>query len=105
MEAPIVVIESPYSGGHAKNVEYAQACMLDSIHRGEAPFASHLLYTQVLLDEKEYDRNLGIYLGLQFHGVADLVAFYTDFGYSRGMQNAWTFAKTLGVPVEERKLK
>ena len=40
-----VIIESPYTGDVERNLEYARRCMRDSIKRGEAPFASHLLYT------------------------------------------------------------
>ena len=61
----LVVIESPYAGQIARNVEYARACMADSLRRGEAPIASHLLYTQpgILRDEVEGERELGINAG------------------------------------------
>ena len=38
-----VIIESPYAGEIDKNTAYARRCMRDSLDRGEAPFASHLL--------------------------------------------------------------
>lgn len=41
-----VVVESPFAGDIQKNIEYARKCMADCLKRGEAPFASHLLYTQ-----------------------------------------------------------
>ena len=41
-----VIIESPYAGDVERNVRYARAAMADCLKRGEAPFASHLLYTQ-----------------------------------------------------------
>ncbi len=47
MEA--VILESPYGGTPEeveRNVKYARACLRDCLLRGEAPFASHLLYTQ-----------------------------------------------------------
>src|SRR5690606_24498929 len=47
---PLVIIESPYSGDVERNTEYARSCLLDSLRRGEAPIASHLLHTQVLED-------------------------------------------------------
>ena len=40
-----VIVESPYAGDVAANVEYARAAVADCLRRGEAPFASHLLYT------------------------------------------------------------
>lgn len=42
----LVLLESPYAGNVELNVTYARACMRDCLKRGEAPFASHLLYTQ-----------------------------------------------------------
>lgn len=42
----IVVLESPYAGDIERNTNYARDCMRDSILRGEAPIASHLIYTQ-----------------------------------------------------------
>lgn len=91
---PIVIIESPYAGKTeaeiARNVEYARACMRDSLQRGECPYASHLLYTQpgVLRDEVPADRELGITAGFEFKRVADIIAVYTDLGISPGMMRA-----------------
>jgi len=33
-----VIVESPYAGDVARNVEYARACVRDSLQRGEAPY-------------------------------------------------------------------
>lgn len=41
-----VILESPFAGHVESNIEYARACIRDSLLRGEAPLASHLLYTQ-----------------------------------------------------------
>jgi hypothetical protein len=41
-----VLLESPYAGDVDGNLHYARAAMRDCLHLGEAPFASHLLYTQ-----------------------------------------------------------
>jgi hypothetical protein len=61
-----VLIESPYAGDVERNEKYARACMRDCFERGEAPFASHLLYTQpgVLDDTLHHERALGIDAGL-----------------------------------------
>ena len=85
---PIVVIESPYAGDVTANVAYAQRAMLDALHKGLAPFVSHLLYTQVLDDLLPQEREHGISAGLAFHHVADIVLFYEDRGWSRGMLSA-----------------
>ncbi len=42
----LVILESPYAGHVDANVAYARMAMHDSLLRGEAPIASHLLYTQ-----------------------------------------------------------
>jgi hypothetical protein len=54
----LVVVESPYAGNIERNLRYLRACMADCLRRGEAPFASHGLYTQpgVLRDELPKDR-------------------------------------------------
>jgi hypothetical protein len=41
-----VVIESPYAGDVGLNLLYLRACLADSLSRGEAPYASHAIYTQ-----------------------------------------------------------
>ena len=40
-----MILESPYAGRVEENVAYARAAVRDSLLRGEAPIASHLLYT------------------------------------------------------------
>ena len=101
-----VVIESPYAGDIQRNLAYAKLAMADSIYRGEAPYASHLLYTQILHDEDPEERKLGIDMGRAWIEAADLVAFYVDFGFSPGMTSCLVKLKnrTLRVPHEVRKI-
>lgn len=99
-----VIIESPYAGETARNVAYAQAAMYDCLRRGEAPFASHLLYTQVLNDLIPSDRALGIAAGLAWAAAADAVIIYTDLGVTDGMEQALTEARAAGRVVEYRHL-
>lgn len=86
-----VILESPYRGfdrdDRLDNIDYARTCLRDSINRGEAPIASHLLYTQqgVLDDNNPNERNLGIECGLAWLPVSSLSVFYTDRGWSSGM--------------------
>lgn len=106
-----VIIESPYSGTTPeeiqRNVDYARACMRDSILRGEAPFASHLLYTQpgILDDANPQERRLGIVLGFLWGKCADLVAVYADHGVSGGMLKGIAEARLRECPIEWRNLK
>lgn len=85
-----VVIESPYRGDNPeeqdRNRDYAIACMQHSISLGEAPFASHLLYTQFLNETNPAERMLGIEIGLKWGESSDKVAVYQDLGISEGMR-------------------
>ena len=101
-----VIIESPYAGDIERNVNYARLCLKDSLSRGEAPIASHLLYTQegVLDDTIPAERSLGINAGLAWIEVADKHVFYTDYGMSNGMRYAWDYAVEQSIVVEERKI-
>lgn len=102
----LVIIESPYANDVENNVTYARACLRDSLLRGEAPIASHLLYAQpgVLDDNEMWERDRGILAGLAWHRAADLAAFYTDRGWSVGMAAAKLFYTDNGFPFEERSL-
>ena len=99
-----VIVESPYAGSVARNVEYARRCMRDSLDRGEAPILSHLLYTQVLDDGITADRKKGIEAGLAWSEVAHLAAVYTDHGTSLGMEKAIKVHRANGTPIAYRKL-
>ncbi|MCO7729085.1 hypothetical protein NJB93_21305 [Brucella intermedia] len=101
---PLVIIESPYAGP-LDNIWYAQACLLDSLRRGEAPIASHLLHTQVLDDLRPDERELGIEAGLAWYRVAEKCVVYEDRGTSGGMITGIRRARQFGVPVEFRRLE
>lgn len=106
----LVVVESPF--GHEnpvevqKNIDYARACLADCLERGEAPYASHLLYTQpgILRDEIPEERERGIRAGLAWGDRAHLRAVYVDRGISKGMQLGIDRAVVLGQGIEYRRL-
>ena len=100
----LVIIESPYMGNVKSNVAYARKCMSDSLLRGESPFASHLLYTQVLDDTKEIERLTGMSRAFNWYRHADLMAVYTDKGISTGMQKGMEVAEQLKIKIEYRIL-
>jgi len=102
----LVVLESPFAGNVRRNLAYAKLCLKDCLLRGEAPIASHLLFTQpgILDDDKPEERKLGIEAGLAWTEVADLQVFYDDFGMSKGMMGAIKHAQEIGAPTEFRKL-
>lgn len=102
----LVILESPFAGDVEKNLAYARAAMRDCLLRGEAPFASHLLYTQegVLDDTKPDERRLGITAGLEWGRAAHATVVYDDLGISTGMAQGIERARLDGRPVEYRKL-
>mgnify|MGYP003659026266 CR=1 FL=1 len=102
----LVVLESPYAGDIKKNEKYARDCMRDCILRGEAPIASHLLYTQPnVLDENiPTERSLGIAMGFMWGRHADCVVFYTDHGMSNGMRRAEEFYSREQINTEFRTI-
>jgi hypothetical protein len=101
-----VILESPYAGDIEKNIEYGRACLRDSIMRGEAPIASHLLLTQptVLDDSNPAERKVGIEAGLAWCEVSDGTVVYEDYGISKGMQFGIDKATTSGKPIEYRRI-
>lgn len=102
----LVIVESPYAGDIEANVAYARRCLRDSLARGEAPIASHLLYTQegVLRDDVPEERRQGIEAGLAWRAVADVAVFYVDRGWSRGMLEAASLYDREGKPYLVRQI-
>lgn len=81
--------------------------MRDCLNRGEAPFASHGLYTQdgVLDDSNPTERRQGIEAGFAWREKAELTVVYTDLGISSGMELGIEDARVKGLPIEYRSLK
>lgn len=118
----LVIIESPYKGDRERNVRYLRACIRDCLRRGEAPFASHRMYTDALDDDIPEERALGIEAGLAWRDVRQPVwddedtrdyvlkhrqiehAFYTDLGHTQGMLFARMRYDNEQIPHEERTL-
>jgi len=84
-----------------QNIIYARMALLSCLLRGEAPLASHLLYTQVWSERADL-RDAGIKAGIEMHHRCDLVALFRDLGVSKGMQLASDNAKLLGVDQVSR---
>ncbi|WP_421565767.1 hypothetical protein [Ochrobactrum sp. EDr1-4] len=103
--ADLVIIETPYSGDVEANTAYARASLLDSLRRGEAPIASHLLHTQVLDDMQPDERTLGIEAGLAWYRVATKCVVYSNRGISGGMKMGIDRAGLHDVAVEYRWLE
>ena len=101
-----VIVESPFAGDIDANIRYAREAVRDCVLRGEAPIASHLLFTQpgILRDEIAGERAMGIDAGHAWLTVAEAVVVYNDRGISKGMQLGIDRAHFMGVAVEYRSL-
>lgn len=118
----LVIIESPLGNRpdgtrcspeeFERNVQYARACVKDSLLRGEAPFASHVIYPLVLDDATPEQRRMGMEAGFawgdaarqvdaDFFGPSALRAVYTDRGVTPGMTEG---IQRNGMTVEYRTL-
>ena len=113
----LVIVESPFKPGPGtpaervaelrRNITYARRALRDCFKRNEAPFASHLLYTQdgVLDDENPEERALGIEAGLLWAQGARKSVVYVDLGVSDGMCKGITRAQREQRIVEFRTLE
>ena len=103
----LVILESPFAGDVDANITYARTCVHDSLRRGEAPIASHLLYTQpgILDDTIPDERRQGIDAGLAWRAVAQASVVYVDRGISPGMRYGIAGALQAGIPVEFRSIE
>lgn len=105
-----VMIESPYAGKTPEDVTlnevYLRAALKQCLLAGEAPFASHGLYTLhgVLDDKVPEQRSLGMKAGFAFIEATEVSVVYEDLGISSGMLMGMTHAIKLGHPIERRRI-
>jgi len=119
-----VILESPYRvnqtikrGGisgvsdvyeikiiQAKYKIYACKCVIDCLGRDESPFASHLIFTQMLDDNISEHRQLGMEAGFTWYSVADYCVVYNNYGISEGMQKGIIKAEQAGLRIHYRKI-
>lgn len=108
----LVILESPYKGSTEEeteaNIAYARKAVHDSLRRGEAPIAFHLLYTQegILDDSVQKERIWGIEAALSWTRAtfAETCVVYIDRGISSGMTRGIVAAVRVGMKVEFRLL-
>jgi len=101
-----VVLESPFAGNVETNIKYARRAMKHALDLGEAPYASHLLFTQegILDDNIQEERNKGIEAGLIWGSCAEATVVYVDYGISKGMQLGIERAQAEGRSVFMRTI-
>lgn len=100
----LVIVESPYRGDIDRNITYLRRCMRDCFERGEYPFASHMMYTQVLNDDDPDERRQGIEAGQAWLQGASKVVVYTDLGITEGMKEGIEMASKAKKEIEFRNL-
>lgn len=108
MTRKFTLIESPFNApteeGVIRNVSYAMLAVRDSLNRGEAPYASHLFFTQMMDDNDPEERATGIDTGLHIGSFAEQSAVYIDLGMSRGMEYGIANAERAGRDIVYRRL-
>ena len=103
-----VLIESPYAAPTfeqtQEHVRYTRLAIRDALYKGEAPLASHVLYTQqnVTDDTIEAERNLGIDAGIAWYAKSQGCRVYTDCGLSNGVKYGIKRAKKDNIQIEFR---
>ncbi|MBP7708464.1 hypothetical protein KA107_02170 [Candidatus Pacearchaeota archaeon] len=117
----VISIETPYHNFDERirqeNICYAILCCKHAIREfNEVPYASHLLFTQVVLNGRHFyvpdnfedkfglGRERAIIMTDEIRKRVDKLVFYTDRGFSNGMRHAKELAIREKIPFEERKL-
>ena len=102
-----VILESPFGQNPDMFTVYGRACVADSLNRGEAPMAMHLLYTQpgILDDQIAAERAKGMEAAFAWYQAAEKVVAYRDFGISNGMQAGIDLAISYGLQIDYRSLR
>jgi len=100
----LVLLETPFAGDVERNLAFLDDCMRDSLLRGEAPFASHRLYTTALDDLIPEEREIGITAGLVWGELAEKTVVYVNLGISPGMRRGIDRALECGRIIEYREL-
>ena len=94
-----VVIESRFASDSTKglliNKKFTLACMRDCFLRGEAPYASHVLYAQshIVDDFVASERALGMHAGFLWGDCATKTVVYTEGEFNIGAVNFGTATK------------
>lgn len=92
-----VFVCSPYRGDVAANSALARAACREVLRQGDAPFAPHLLYPDLLDDEVPDERALGMAAGRTWLAAADEVLVVGPV--SAGMREEIDEALARGIPV------
>ena len=94
----VIYIASPLSGDVERNLDFARRACRFAISQGDAPFAPHLLYTQMLDDSSPQERQAGIEMGCRMLERCDELWLCGE-RISPGMAAEKKLVESLGIPV------
>ncbi len=93
----IAYICSPYRGDIKRNKEYARELTKKALDAGYVPITPHLYLTEVLDDEKEIERTIGLTAGLTLLRACDKILIGKRYGISSGMITEIETAKAKNI--------
>lgn len=94
----VVYVCSPYAGDTKRNIEYAKKLTRWAIVFGYVPITPHLYLPQVLEEDDERERAVGLQLGLDLLRRCDGIMVGSKFGITIGMKAEIELAEKLGLP-------
>jgi hypothetical protein len=92
-----VFVCSPFRGDIAANIAVARAACRHVLKEGDAPFAPHLLYPDVLDDSVAAERDRGIRAGIAWLPATDEMLVVGE--PTEGMRREIDAAQMLGIPI------
>lgn len=104
MSQKIIYVCSPFRGNEksseAENIESAKKYSKYVMSKGDVPITPHLLYPQILNDNIESERKLGIACGLEIMKLCDEVHVFGNI-ISAGMICEIKYAKKIGKIIRK----
>lgn len=94
----LIYLSSPYRGDVKENTKLAQGFLRYAISKGHTPVAPHLLYTQILDDEKKEERALAMELNRDLISRVDELWVLAG-KISEGMAFEIVEANRVGTPI------
>ena len=94
----LIYVASPYAGDIQRNTEFAKKACRHVMSEGHAFFAPHLLYPQLLDDNRPQEREQGIEMGITMLYRCDELWCYGEC-ISQGMVQEIATADKLGIPI------
>jgi len=95
----LIFVASPYAGDIEKNIDFAKKACRHVLNEGNAFFCPHLLYPQILDEDKEDERKLGINMGKKFLNKCDELWLFGNH-ISSGIFEEIEFARSKGIPIK-----